>query len=147
MIRESDISTEYPTDIDDENLTDKGFLPALPGEPTKISNALALIHVARILSKALEQLYPAAASYSVSVDKARELDAELDEWSKALPSHLRLQFSKDKPSTNVISDRSPLLVSSFSFDLSIEVRLTYAVARLFLRPFNYSSPVDMLQLR
>ncbi|KAL9618733.1 MAG: hypothetical protein Q9160_006612 [Pyrenula sp. 1 TL-2023] len=110
MMRESDITTEYPTDIDDENLTDKGFLPALPGEPTKISNALALIHVSRILSSALEQLYPAAASYSVSVDKARVLDAELDEWSKALPSHLRLQFSNDKPSTNVISDRSPLLI-------------------------------------
>lgn len=117
MIPEPDITTEYPADIDDENLTEKGFHPALPGEPTKISNALALIQVTQILSKALDELYSAAASYSVSVDKALKLNAELDEWSKGLPSHLRLQFSKDKPSTNVISDRSPLLVSTFNFNL------------------------------
>ncbi|KAL9108219.1 MAG: hypothetical protein Q9227_006957 [Pyrenula ochraceoflavens] len=109
LLNESDISTEYPGDIDDENITEKGFLPALPGELTKISAAIALINASRILTKALTVLYPAAASYSFPISKVHSLSEELENWSKSLPSHLRLTFAKDKPSTGIISDRSPLL--------------------------------------
>ena len=111
LLNETDISTEYPGDIDDENITEKGFLPALPNELTKISAALALIDATRILTKALDRLYPAAASYSFAVSKAHALSEELEKWCRNLPSHLRLTFCKDKPSTGIISDRSPLLVS------------------------------------
>jgi hypothetical protein len=110
LLREADISTEYPKDVDDENITHQGLSPTLPGELTKISSALALFKASRILAKTLEYLYQASPTYQLSLKKLRTLSDELDQWSQNLPSHLRLQFSNDKPSTGVISCRSPLLV-------------------------------------
>ena len=110
LFRDSDITTEYPADVDDENLSAQGFSPKLPGELTKISSALALFRVSRILSGALDALYPAKASYQLSITKLHALSDELDQWSEELPDHLRLRFCNDKPATNLISCRSPLLV-------------------------------------
>lgn len=110
LIRDTDITTDYPADVDDENVTTQGFSPALPGELTKISSALALFRSARILSKTLETIYPAQATYQLSLSKLHALSDELDQWSEDLPEHLRLRFCNDKPSTNIISCRSPILV-------------------------------------
>jgi hypothetical protein len=115
LLREADVSAEYPKDVDDENITHQGLLPTLPGELTKLSSALALFKASRILGKALEALYPASTTYQLSLKKLHVLSDELDQWSQDLPSHLRLQFSNDKPSTAVISCRSPLLVCHTSF--------------------------------
>lgn len=111
LLRTEDIHTEYPVDVDDENVTETGFLPTLPGESTRLSSALALFEVSRILNTALDVLYPSGADYDISVSEMRSVAEELDAWSKNLPQHLRLQFSQDKPSTHVTSSRSPLLVS------------------------------------
>lgn len=110
ILRDCDITTEYPADVDDENINEQGFSPALPGELTKISSALALFRMSRILAKSLEHLYPAAASYTVSLKKLHSLSDELDQWHEELPDHLRLRFCNDKPATHLISDRSPILV-------------------------------------
>jgi hypothetical protein len=110
LMRDEDAQCEYPVDADDEYVTEKGFLPTLPGEFTKLSSALALFKVSRILAKVLSEIYPSSASYELSFRKLEALSDELDEWSNSLPSHLRLQFVQDKPSTLVVSSRSPLLV-------------------------------------
>ncbi len=115
LLRDSDITTEFPADVDDENLTTEGFSPTLPGEVTKISSALALFRVCKIMSKTLDGLYPAKASYQLSLNKLHALSDELDQWSEELPDHLRLRFCNDKPATNMISCRSPLLVCPSSF--------------------------------
>lgn len=115
LLRDADISAEYPKDVDDENITTQGLSPTLPGELTKISSALALFKASRILAKVLEDLYPAANSYQLSLKKLHTLARELEQWSNDLPTHLRLTFLNDKPSTGVISCRSPLLVSTDSF--------------------------------
>ncbi|KAJ9268749.1 transcriptional regulator family: Fungal Specific TF [Paecilomyces variotii] len=109
LLREDDIRTEYPADVDDENVTETGFLPTLPGESTRLSSALALFAASRILNKVLEDLYPSPAGYEIPVSKLHALSEQLDGWSKNLPPHLRLEFAQDKPSTNVTSSRSPLL--------------------------------------
>jgi hypothetical protein len=119
LLRDSDIEIEYPADIDDENVTESGFLPTLPGESTRISSALALFGAARILNKALEDLYPSKAGYDVHVAKLRSVAGQLDEWLHGLPPHLRLEFSQDKPSTNVTSSRSPLLSLVYYFIRSL----------------------------
>lgn len=116
LLREEDIHTEYPEDIDDENVTETGFLPTLPGESTRISSAIALFAACRVLNKALEDLYPSDGGYEIPISKLRSVAGQLDGWVKNLPPHLRLEFSQDKPSTNVTSSRSPLLVS---FDASL----------------------------
>ena len=114
LLRESDISTEYPTDVDDENISEAGIQTGGTGE-TKMSNTLALIGVTRILTKVLEDIHPQALKYDLPLKKIRTLTDELDQWNESLPQHLRLKFINDKPSTGIISDRSPLLVRGFTF--------------------------------
>ena len=115
LLKDEDIETEEPADVDDENVNERGFQSTLPGESTKLSSALALFRAARILSKVLTELYPAKASHEVSLQKVGILSDELDAWHQGLPPHLRLEFVQDKPSTKVISSRSPLLVSILVF--------------------------------
>ena len=110
LLRDCDISAEYPSDVDDENLTEQGYSPTLPGELTKISSAIALFKICRILSRSLTQLLPASASYQFSMSDLHSIADELDQWQQTIPTHLRMKFLNDKPSTGVISDRSPLLV-------------------------------------
>lgn len=112
LLREEDVHTEYPEDVDDENVTETDFLPTLPGESTRISSALALFGASRVLNKALEYIFPSDGGYEILVSKMRSVAEQLDAWVKTLPAHLRLEFSQDKPSTNITSSRSPLLVSS-----------------------------------
>jgi hypothetical protein len=97
-------------DLDDEYVTEKGYLPTLPGESSRLSSALALFRVSRILSKVLERNYPAAASHDLSLQSLAALEADLNDWSDNLPPHLKLSFVQDKPSTEVTGSRSVLLV-------------------------------------
>lgn len=110
MLNESDIHAEYPADVDDENVSERGFQSTLPGESTRVSSALALFRVARIMSKVLDENYPAASSHDLSLQKLVALNDELEIWLGSLAPQLRLQFVQDKPSTNVVGSRSPLLV-------------------------------------
>ncbi len=112
-MRDDDVHCEYPVDTDDEYVTEKGFQPTLPGEFTKISSALALFRGTRILSKVLGGIYPNAATQELSLRKIAALGDELDAWSDNLAPHLKLEFVQDKPSTNMISSRCPLLVRTF----------------------------------
>ncbi|KAL4934150.1 C6 transcription factor FacB/Cat8 [Aspergillus undulatus] len=109
LLNEEHIQTEYPEDIDDENVTETGFLPTLPGESTRISSALAFFSASRILNSTLDNIYPSDGDYDIPLSKMRSVAEQLETWAKGLPAHLRLEFSQDKPSTNVISSRSPLL--------------------------------------
>ena len=114
-MKDEDVETEDPADVDDENVNERGFQSTLPGESTKLSSALALFRIARIISRVLHELYPAKASHELSLQKVGALSEELDAWRKSLAPHLRLEFVQDKPSTKVISSRSPLLVSVILF--------------------------------
>lgn len=115
LLKEEDIHAEYPSDTDDEYVTEKGFLPTLPGEYTKISSALALFRVSRILSKVLDQLYPAAATHELSLQTLHTLEEQLNEWSESLPMHLKLTFVQDKPSTDITGSRSALLSLAYYY--------------------------------
>jgi hypothetical protein len=110
LIKEEDVHCEYPVDADDEYVTEKGFLPTLPGEFTKLSSALALFRMSRILSKVLTELYPASTTHDISFRTMDSLADELEAWSNNLAPHLKLTFLQDKPSTNVTSSRAPILV-------------------------------------
>ncbi|KAI0202023.1 fungal-specific transcription factor domain-containing protein [Astrocystis sublimbata] len=115
LMKEEDIHAEYPSDTDDEYVTEKGFQPTLPGEHTRISSALALFRLSRILAHVLEKNYPAAASHELSLQQMSILDAELQEWDESLPTHLKLNFVQDKPSTDVTGSRSPILALAYYY--------------------------------
>ncbi|KAK5170380.1 DNA-binding transcription factor cat8 [Saxophila tyrrhenica] len=114
-IKDADVHCEFPTDADDEYVTERGFQPTLPGESTKVSSALALFRAALILSKVLEEVFPAKTSYELSLKKLSDLSDELDNWSSSLAPHLRLQFVQDKPSTGTVNSRSPILSLAYHY--------------------------------
>ena len=111
LVSESDVDCEYPLDIDDEYITDESFRQSPSGELTKMSSALALFKGARILGAVLDQLYLAPSTYELSFRTIHKLGEDLDDWSNSLPQTLRLAFTQEKPSTNIISSRCPFLVS------------------------------------
>ncbi|KAJ9156223.1 Fungal specific transcription factor domain-containing protein [Pleurostoma richardsiae] len=115
LLKEDDIHAEYPSDTDDEYVTEKGFQPTLPGEYTRLSSALALFRAARILARVLEKIYPAATSHELSLQQMSAIEAELDAWSENLPQHLKLTFKQDKPSTDITGSRSPLLALAYYY--------------------------------
>jgi len=115
MFNEDDLQVEYPSDTDDEYITEKGFLPSLPGEHTRLSSALALFRVTRILARVLDVNYPSATTYDLSLQQMNALKSELDGWYDSLPGHLKLKFVQDKPSADVTGSRSPLLALTYYF--------------------------------
>jgi hypothetical protein len=115
MFKEDDLQVEYPSDTDDEYITEKGFQPTLPGEHTRLSSALALFRVTRILARVLDVNYPSATTYDLSLQQMNSLENGLDCWHDSLPGHLKLKFVQDKPSTDVTGSRSPLLALAYYF--------------------------------
>ncbi|KAI5860150.1 fungal-specific transcription factor domain-containing protein [Durotheca rogersii] len=115
LLKDDDIHAEYPSDTDDEYVTEKGFQPTLPGEYTRLSSALALFRVSRILAEVLEKIYPAATSYELTLQQIAALDAELTDWYDNLPTHLRLNFVQDKPSADITGSRSPILALAYYY--------------------------------
>ncbi|KAL7914831.1 N-terminal binuclear Zn cluster-containing/DNA binding domain-containing protein [Trichoderma velutinum] len=115
LLKEEDVQAEYPSDTDDEYVTEKGFQPTLPGEYTRISSALALFRATRILARVLDRVYPAAATYDLSLQQISAFEAELDGWYDDLPAHLRLNFSQGKPSRDITGSRSPLLALTYYY--------------------------------
>lgn len=114
-IKDDDVHCEFPVDADDEYVTERGFQPTLPGESTKLSSALALFRASRILSKVLEEVFPAKTSYDLSLKTLSDLSDELDSWHSTLPQHLRLPFAQDKPTVGTISSRSPILSMAYHY--------------------------------
>ncbi|KAF8443457.1 fungal-specific transcription factor domain-containing protein [Terfezia claveryi] len=115
LLKDEDISTEYPSDIDDEYITQDGFLSALPGDFTKISSSIALFRCSRVLAKVLDSVYPTTLAHDQSFRRLKELEDELDTWKAELAPHLRLDFVNGVPATNVVHSRSPLLVLAYHF--------------------------------
>jgi hypothetical protein len=93
--------------------------PTLPGESTRISSALALFGASRILNETLEEFYTQKTDYNVCVSKICLVDGHLDDWQQALPAHLRLEFSQDKPNANATGSRSLLLSLVYYFIRSL----------------------------
>lgn len=110
LLNLEDVETELPSDVDDEYISEQGFLPTLPGDSTKISSALALFRLSQVLAHVLDIEYSNTASHEVSYIKLRELEEELDRWKSGLAPHLRMEFVNGSPSTNHVHRSSPLLV-------------------------------------
>lgn len=115
LLDDRTIDAEYPSDIDDEYVSDEGFLPTLPGDSTKISSALALFRCARVLVQVLNIEYNPSNSDTLTYSKLRELEDELDNWKSSLAPHLRLEFVNGLPATNIVHSRSPLLVLAYNY--------------------------------
>ena len=145
-MNEGDIHAEYPDDVDDEDIAEEGYRrPAMPGQCTKLSSALAIFRAARILAKVLDEVYPSTASHALSLRKLGMLSDELDIWFRSLAPRHRLQFDRDRPSTNLVSSSSPVLVRR-NFELCSEWKLIRRTDfDVSFHPHSHSSTGNRLQ--
>jgi hypothetical protein len=112
LLNQSDIHAEDPDDEDDEDVSEEGHQrPMIAGQCTKLSIALAIFRLTRILSRVLDEVYPSASSHTLSLKHIGALNNELGTWLQSLAPQHRLLFTQDKPSTNLVGSSSPLLVS------------------------------------
>lgn len=84
------------------------------------------------MARVLEKNYPATTSHELSLQQMENLESELDDWYDNMPSHLRLNFVQDKPSTDVTGSRSPLLVRCTFTHASEKLELTEPGAGILL---------------
>ena len=121
VLKEGNIHTEFPLSMkdededggEDENVPLEGLEQPLSGsgEASELSGALALFRLSRILSRILDEVFLRPSRLEMLQEKLGKLNDELNAWLVNLPSHLRLAFSQDKPSTSPIEGRAPILVS------------------------------------
>lgn len=112
LLKSANIQVDFLTDNEDETATEGEIGTAQGGPITRNATALIMFRGSCILAKVLDQLYDPQHVPAASLPREQALSDELETWLNSFPSQLRLRFSRDKPSTNIIGDRSPILVSA-----------------------------------
>ena len=98
---EDEIDQEFPAEVDDEHITERGITPMPQGKISLISAANAHTTLVYILTKIVKHIYPTKGSiknpvigksmntYSVSYAKIVEIERDLQEWQDRLPMRLK----------------------------------------------------------
>ncbi|KAI7771132.1 hypothetical protein LZL87_014205 [Fusarium oxysporum] len=112
LLKDTEITTDYPGDIDGEQITQHGYLNTPSWKPSRISCALALFGATRVLAKALDERYSDVDEFTS--ERMTTIEGELDAWLIQIPRHLELEFIQDKCPQDVESSRPWLLVGQAS---------------------------------
>jgi hypothetical protein len=100
-LNDDDIDQDYPTEVDDEYITETGIMPMPEGSISLISAANAHTSLITILAKIVRYIYPTKAackvtpqgqtiqSYSVSYSRILEIEQDLQNWLDQLPMSLK----------------------------------------------------------
>jgi hypothetical protein len=98
-LNDDEIDQEYPTEVDDEYITEHGIIPMPEGKISVMSAGNAHTKLVQILSKIVKYIYPVKASvpsstmqkntYSVSYAKIVEIERDLQNWQDSLPMSLK----------------------------------------------------------
>lgn len=97
MLSEEDIDQQFPLEVDDKFISDEG-IQSMPEDMfplMKATNAHTVL--TRILRKVVRYVYPikgvsdqsSGDGYTISHDRIRELEQDLQEWMHELPLQLR----------------------------------------------------------
>lgn len=105
MLSDDDIDQEFPTEVDDEFITEEAILSMPPGRTSLFAASNAHTRLMFILAKVIKYVYPtkgleqsvqggtkngnAKGSYLVSHSQIREIERDLAEWLDKLPMALR----------------------------------------------------------
>ncbi|GJC90235.1 activator of stress genes 1 [Colletotrichum liriopes] len=149
MLNAEDIDQPYPSEIDDEYITNEGILTPPPGTFSFFEAFNAHTRLMEILAKILKFVYPLkglgqsvmkgdkpGATYLISYSSIKRIEAELQEWYEVLPAQWRPR--PDGP-VEVIRLKSDQANNNSVRHL---LRFAYAHVQLVLyRPFlHYVSP-------
>ncbi|KAI1768515.1 fungal-specific transcription factor domain-containing protein [Hypoxylon sp. FL1150] len=140
LLHDRDIDQPWPTEVDDEYITENGIQQPPPGTPSFLAAFNAHARLMRILAKVVEYLYPptgtdrgsADVTYMISFAKIREMERDLHRWHEQLPRTWRPGPEQDLQITRA----------------KILLRFAYAHVQLMLyRPFlqYYSRQVSVAE--
>ena len=102
MLSDEDIDQEYPSEVDDDYITEQAILSMPTGTFPLMRATNAHTRLTMLLRKVVRYIYPLKSQgsskpdpvYSISHKKIRELEKDLQHWMDHLPTELR-------PSDNV----------------------------------------------
>ncbi|CAG1980905.1 unnamed protein product [Fusarium graminearum] len=109
MLKTTNITTNYPSDIDDEYITENGVSPKPYDPNTRMSRALALFKAARVLREVLDLT---CIPFALLPTQDRQLtcpENKLDAWYGQLPYHLSLDAMVKQPAENITSSHPYLM--------------------------------------
>jgi hypothetical protein len=98
FLDDSDIDQEWPTEVDDEYITETEIRPMPEGKVSVLAASNAHTRLVLILEKICKNVYPITGTqsggknsltYSVSYSKIRELEQDLQRWLDQLPMALK----------------------------------------------------------
>ncbi|KAJ4360834.1 Gypsy retrotransposon integrase-like protein 1 [Didymosphaeria variabile] len=98
FIEDEDVDQDYPTEVDDEYITETEILPMPEGKISIMHASNAHVKIVRILSKLCQYVYPTkgtqnggkhSVTYSVSYSKIREIEQSMQRWLDELPMALK----------------------------------------------------------
>lgn len=97
MLSDDDIDQEFPTEVDDQYITEEGIQPMPAGTFPLLKATNAHTRLTNILRKVVRYIYPIKGPdgspmdprYSISHRRIRELERDLQNWMDQLPSELR----------------------------------------------------------
>jgi len=145
FLEDDDVDQDFPTEVDDEYITETEIRPMPEGEISVMAACNAHTKIVQILSKICKNVYPTkgtksgskySVTYSVSYSKIREIERNLQQWLDELPMAL-------KPG----GEASPIIMRCVPCYLSLFIhlqchrvqqllRMAFAHAQLLLyRPF------------
>ncbi|KAI1356613.1 hypothetical protein F5Y01DRAFT_301455 [Xylaria sp. FL0043] len=104
LIQDRDVDIDYPLDCDLSQGDAEHLSLPLPGESTPVNDYIALVHLGRILSTILEQLYTTTSRRS-GPEKIAKLRNELLGWNQKFASQLESQIDGDGLLKPLISGR------------------------------------------
>jgi hypothetical protein len=98
FLDDEDVDQDYPTEVDDEFITETEIRPMPEGRISMMAASNAHARVVQILSKICKYVYPIkgtqsggknSVAYSVSYSKIREIEQDMQRWLDQLPMALR----------------------------------------------------------
>jgi hypothetical protein len=104
MLADEDIDQELPSEIDDDYITEQGYLPMPAGVFPLMRATNAHTRLTKIMRKVVRYVYPLKSQdssrtdnvYSISHKKIRELEKDLQTWMDHLPPALRPSENVDR---------------------------------------------------
>ncbi|KAI5459561.1 fungal-specific transcription factor domain-containing protein [Mariannaea sp. PMI_226] len=136
LLQEKDIDQPLPTEVNDEYITQDGFLTPPAGMNSFLEAFNAHTKLMQILARIVEQLYPpkgterspSNVTYKISCSHIKEIESELQAWSEHLPEAWRPGVGRNTQDTRI----------------KVLLRFAYAYVQMMLyRPFllYFSYPV------
>jgi hypothetical protein len=98
FLRDEDVDQDWPTEVDDEYITETEIKPMPKGQISLIAGANAHTQIVQILAKICTHVYPlkgaksedkGSVTYSVSYSKIREIEQDMQRWLDQLPMVLK----------------------------------------------------------